>query len=151
MYKVLAMFKLTDEDLLNNRIRFLRKGFLLYCSISFLAFLNDLSIWSYLAFFQEVWPSTAKVQVTLLVIYFSICTLKSIFDIILFCMALRIFQKYAREFVELNKKKRFIFEILKILGFIAFFVGYILKNTLFPLSSVGTLVSIKGIIDSNLF
>jgi len=51
MYKVLAMFKLTDETQLNNRIRFLRKGFLTYCSISFLAFINDLTIWTYLAFF----------------------------------------------------------------------------------------------------
>jgi len=51
MYKVLAMFKLTDENQLNNRIRFLRKGFLTYCSISFLAFINDLTIWTYLAFF----------------------------------------------------------------------------------------------------
>ena len=30
MYKVLAMFKLTDENQLIDRIRFLRKGFLTY-------------------------------------------------------------------------------------------------------------------------
>jgi hypothetical protein len=51
MYKVFAMFKLTDENQLIDRIRFLRKGFLTYCSISFLAFINDLTIWTYLAFF----------------------------------------------------------------------------------------------------
>lgn len=50
MYTVLALFKLTDENQLNGRIRFLRKAFVTYCSISFLAFVNDLTIWTYLAF-----------------------------------------------------------------------------------------------------
>ena len=104
--------------------------------------LNQICVWGYLAFTPQIEPEDEKLTKILIITYYTVCAVKTAADILLFLVTLKYVSKYANEFSAMKSaKKKFCFQLNKVIAFLIYLFGHILKNTLFEVRHIELLIA----------
>ena len=99
-------------------------------------------IWGYLAFTPEVQQENVKLVKVLIIVYYSVCAVKAVSDILLFLVTLKYVSKYAYEFLAMHSTKNQVcFQLNKVIALLIYLFGHITKNALFEIRHIDLLIA----------